>query len=248
MIVDCHVHIGKLAWFHMDAGADELVRAADKAGIDRMMVTEGAALSYDMEAGNEALRGEIAKYPDRLLAYYTVPSAHYGPRAAEELERYVNDYGFRGLKIYSVPPLQLIDDYYMIPVLEKAAELRIPVLAHSTGAECESLCGQVPELILVNAHMGCCPQANGDWHRSVVAAKRCPNLYLDTASSSFDNGTIEFAVSEIGAERILYGSDLPLLDPSLQIAKVTESDIGQDEKDLILSGNVNRILALREAS
>ena len=174
MIIDCHVHIGKLAWFHMDADADELIRAADRAGIDRLMVTDGTALTYDMEAGNEALRREIAKYPDRLYAYYTVPSAHYGPKAAEELERYVCEYGFRGLKIYSVPPPQVIDDASMIPVLEKAAELKIPVLAHSTGAECESLSRQVPEVILINAHMGCCPQANGDWHRSIAAAKRVP--------------------------------------------------------------------------
>jgi hypothetical protein len=245
MITDCHVHIGKTNWFHLDYEAKELLAAADKSGIDRMMITDLTALTYDMREGNEWIRSQVAECPDRLLPYYTVCSARCGAWAVDDLDRYVTDYGFRGLKIYSVPPLLLIDDLYMIPILEKAAELKIPVLAHSTGAECESLCSQVPDLLLINAHMGCCPQAQGDWHRSVVAAKRYPNIYLDTTSSSFDNGMLEFAVAEVGAERILYGSDLPLLDPTLQIAKVTESDLDPAEIELILHGNIDRLLGLR---
>lgn len=247
MITDCHVHIGKAAWYHVDADADVLLRAADRAGIDRLMITDFTALTYDMEEGNVWIRTQVKGHEDRLLPYFTVSSGRYGRRAADELGRYVNDYNFRGLKIYSVPPLQIIDDSYMIPILEIAAELKIPVLAHSTAAECESLVRQVPELILINAHMGCCPQAVGDWHLSVAAAKKYPNIYLDTTSSSFDNGMIEFAIEEVGPERILYGSDLPLLNPILQVAKVTESGISEKHKQMILHENIDRLLRLRGA-
>jgi predicted TIM-barrel fold metal-dependent hydrolase len=248
MITDCHVHIGKATWPHLDIDAKALLAEADRVGIERMMITDLTALTYDMEEGNEWIRTQIAVAPDRLLGYFTITSPRYRDQAVEDLERYVTDYGFRGLKIYSVPPLMLIDDPYMIPILEKAAELRIPVLAHSTGEECLSLCRQVPELIILNAHMGCCPQAHGDWHRSIAMAKQCPNIYLDTTSSSFDNGMIEHAVEELGAERIVYGSDVPLLDPRLQIAKVMESDLTDAEKRLILQGNIERLLALRDAA
>jgi len=247
MITDCHVHIGRSTWFHVHADADLLICAADKAEIDRMLIVDFSALTYDIKEGNEYARKQIALYPERLLGYFTVSTGRFGKWVVDELERYVNDYGFCGLKIYSVPPLMLIDDYYMIPLLEKAAELKVPVLAHSTGAECESLARQVPELILINAHMGCCPQANGDWHRSIAAAKQYPNIYLDTTSSSFDNGMLEFAVEELGAERILFGSDLPLLDPVLQVAKVRQSEITEDQKDLILHGNIDRLLQLKGA-
>lgn len=245
MITDCHVHIGKSTWFHIDADVALLLRGADKAGIDRMMVTDFTALTYDMEEGNQWLRQAVCGHEDRIFPYFTVSSGRYGAWAAEQLERYVTEFGFRGLKIYSVPPLQLIDDPYMIPIIAKAAELRIPVLAHSTGDECESISRQVPDVVLINAHMGCCPQADGDWHRSVAAAKRYPNIYLDTTSSSFDNGMVEFAVEEVGAERVLYGSDMPLLDPVLQVAKVTESDLTGEQKRLILHENIDRLLGLR---
>lgn len=246
-IIDGHVHIGKATWCHIDAQADLLIRAADRAGIEKLFVTDFMALTYDMAEGNEFLRAQIQKYPDRFYGYYTVSAGRFGPWIIDQLDRYVSEYGFRGLKIYSVPPLQVIDDPYMIPVIAKAAELRIPILAHSTGPECESLARQIPEAILINAHMGCCPQAQGDWHRSIASAKNHPNIYLDTASSSFDNNMIETAVAEAGAEKIVYGSDLPLLDPALQIAKVTESDITREQKELILSGNMQRLLSRRDS-
>ena len=246
MITDCHVHIGQAAWCHIDADMDLLIRTADEVGVDRMMVTDFTALTYDYEEGNESLRRQIAPHPDRVLGYFTITTGRFGDHMVELLDRYVTEYGFRGLKIYSVPPLQIIDDPYMIPLLAKAAELRIPILAHSTAEECESLARQVPDAMIINAHMGCCPQANGDWRRSIAAAKRFPNIYLDTASSCFDNGMIEFAIEEAGAEKILYGSDTPLLDPALQIAKITESDISRKEKELILHGNIDRLLKWRE--
>jgi predicted TIM-barrel fold metal-dependent hydrolase len=247
-ITDCHVHIGQNLFFHMDADADFLVREADRAGIERMLITDIISLFYDIDEGNAYLREQIARHPDRLAGYYSVGQARYAPEHLDKFERHICEYGFIGLKIYSVPPLQLIADSYLYPMIEKAAELRVPILAHSTGEECEAISRRVPEAILLNAHMGCCPQANGDWHRSIAAAKAYPNIYLDTTSSSFDNNMIEHAVAEVGAERILYGSDLPLLDPVLQVAKVTEADISDEAKQQILHGNIERLLKLKEAA
>lgn len=246
-ITDCHVHIGRNTFFHMDADADLLVREADRAGIGRMLVTDIVSLFYDIEEGNAYLRKQIARHPSRMAGYYSVGQARYGPKHLEAFERHVTDHGFIGLKIYSVPPMQLIVDPYLMPLIEKSAELRVPILAHSTGEECEAIARRVPECRIINAHMGCCPQANGDWHRSVAAAKAYPNIYLDTTSSSFDNGMIEHAIEEVGADRVLYGSDLPLLDPVLQVAKVTESRISEDAKRMILHENIDRLLRWRQA-
>jgi hypothetical protein len=246
MFTDCHVHIGKSNWFHVDAGVHLLLKWADKTGIGRMMVTDMTALFYDMEEGNELARKAAAEAPDRILPYYTVSSARFGPQLLEQIERHVNDYGFRGLKIYSVPPLYVMTDDYMLPVLEKAAELRIPVLAHCGAAECAWACERVPELMLINAHMGCCPEGGGDWHASVAAARKYPNMYLDTASSSFDNGMIEFAAGQLGAERVLLGTDMPVLNPVLQAAKVQKSDLSEEQKEMILGKNTERLLSMRE--
>lgn len=245
MIIDCHIHVGKSNWFHIDTTIDDILRAADRAGIEKLMVTHFTALLYDIREGNAEMRTIASAHRDRVFPYYTVSSPRNGSWIADDLTRYVEEYGFRGLKIYSVPPLMVIDDPYMMPIIERAAVLRIPVLAHSNAQECEAILSRIPDLLLINAHMGCCPQAYGDWHLSIATAKKFSNMYLDTTSSSFDTGMIELAVREVGADRVLYGSDTPILDPGLQILKVRESQISEDAKELILHKNIERLLSHR---
>ncbi len=125
----------------------------------------------------------------------------------------------RGLKIYSTPQMSIAEPA-TIPIFQKAAELRFPILAHATPIECEYLMAAVPECTLMMAHAAAQPFAHGDWNRAIMAAKRFPNLYLETASSTIDTGFLETCVRELGPEKIIFGTDIPLLDPHFQLAKV----------------------------
>ena len=243
MIIDGHVHIGTTVFFHMKADGDLLVRLADEAGFDRIFVTHLNALFYDMRQGNDELASEIARHPDRLIGYVSVPTPRLGTRAIEEIKRCHEQYGFRGLKIYSHPEAPITEPATW-PLLETAAEFGMTILAHTTPAECDELMTHVPQARLVMAHMGGHPYAFGDWHRAVAVAKKHDNLLLDTASSMIDNGMIEHAVSELGAEKILFGTDMPLLDPHVQLAKIRGADIDEEAKAKILGGNLAALLDL----
>lgn len=243
MLIDAHVHIGTSAFFHMSADADDLVRLADAVGVDRIMVTDLDALFYDMSEGNDRLAAQIARHPERLIGYVSVPTPRLGRRGVEEVHRCYEKYGFRGLKIYSHPEASIAEPG-TYPLLEAAAEYGMPILAHTTPDECDHLMTHVPQARLLMAHMGGHPYAFGDWHRAVAVARKHPNLLLDTASSQIDNGMLEHAVAELGPERILFGTDMPLLDPHTQLAKVTGADISDEDKRLILGGNVARLLGL----
>jgi predicted TIM-barrel fold metal-dependent hydrolase len=50
------------------------------------------------------------------------------------------------------------------------------------------------------------------------------------------------AVRELGAERVLYGSDAPGRSFASQLAKVHGADIPEDAKRLILGENLKRLL------
>ncbi len=243
MIIDGHVHIGTSSVFHMSADADALVRQADAAGFDKLFVTDMTALFYDMREGNDALGGELARYPDRLIGYCSVPTPRLGARAVDEVRRCYEQYGMRGIKTYSLPEASVAEPA-SYPLLEIAAELGMPVLVHITPDECDHLMTHVPEVRLVMAHMGGHPWALGDWQRAIAVAARHENLLLDTATSQIDNGMIEQAVEVIGPERIIFGTDMPLLDPFTQLAKVTGADLDDRAKALILGGNLARILGL----
>jgi predicted TIM-barrel fold metal-dependent hydrolase len=243
MIIDGHVHIGTSVFFHMDADADFLVRLADELGFDRLFVTELNALFYDMSEGNDALARRIASHPDRLMGYVSVPTPRLGKRAVEEVRRCHEKHGFRGMKIYSHPEASIAEPGTW-PLLAQAAEYGMPILAHTTPDECDYLMTHVPQARLLMAHMGGHPYAFGDWHRAIAVARKHPNLLLDTATSQIDNGMLEHAVAELGPERILFGTDMPLLDPHTQLAKVTGAMIGDEARKLILGGNLARLLGL----
>ena len=243
MIIDAHVHVGTSVFFHMQADEDLLVRQADAAGFDRLFITELNALFYDMREGNDALARRVARHPDRLIGYVSVPTPRLTAAAVEEVRRCHEQYGFRGLKIYSHPEASIAEPG-TFALLEAAAQYGMPILAHTTPDECDYLMEHVPAARLLMAHMGGHPYAFGDWHRAVAVAKKHKNLLLDTASSQIDNGMIEWAVAELGPEKILFGSDMPLLDPHTQFAKVSGADINDQAKALILGGNLARLLEL----
>ena len=243
MVIDGHVHIGTAQYLQIDADAEMLIGIADELGFDRLFVTHMTALVYEMREGNDLLGKELGRHTDRMLGYVTIPTHRLGAAACDEIRRCAERYGMRGVKMYSHPESPITESA-STPILETAADLRLPVLGHFTPAECDTLMQRVPEAIIVMAHMGGQPYAQGNWHLAVEVASRHANLYLDTASSQMDNGMLEHAVGQLGPERILFGTDTPLLDPWVQRAKVEGAEITDEAKELILGGNVKRLLGL----
>ena len=243
MIVDAHVHIGKSTRLQIDADGEMLVRIADEMGFDKICCTDLTALFYEMHEGNALLAQEMKRFPDRILGYASLHSTRFGQEASDELRRCVDDYGMRGLKIYSTPEMSIAEPC-TIPILETCVSLGIPILAHTTPQECEYLLGYVPEAKLIMAHAGGQPFAKGDWNRAIMAAQKFKNLYLDTASSTIDLGFLETCVAELGASKIIFGTDTPLLDPWPQWAKVRETKIPASDLDLILGGNILRLMGV----
>jgi predicted TIM-barrel fold metal-dependent hydrolase len=243
MMIDAHVHIGKSARLQIEADGEMLVRIADELGIARIFCTDLTALFYDMWEGNRLLYQEMRRFPDRIIGYASLHSTRFGKAALDELERCRNEYGMRGLKIYSMPEASIAEPA-MIPILEKCVDLGFVVLAHTTPQECEYLMAAVPECRFMMAHAGAQPFAKGDWNRAIMAAKRFPNLYLETASSTIDTNFLETAVAELGPERIIFGTDTPLLDPWVQLEKIRRSNIGAAACDLILGGNIARLIGM----
>ena len=84
----------------------------------------------------------------------------------------------------------------------------------------------------------------GDWVSGIRLAKLRDNIILDTTGTVTDSGMVEEAVDGVGPERVVYGSDMPLLDPVSQLAKVRTADIDEESKRLILGQNITRILKL----
>jgi predicted TIM-barrel fold metal-dependent hydrolase len=250
MIVDAHVHSGGYDGY----STDDVLRLADRAGIDKIFATDSYALHYDMAEGNRRLAADMKRHPDRIIGYASITSARFQREAVDEVRRCYEIYGMRGLKIIhqtaglgSYSLLTTVNEPAMYPIVAKAAEYRMPILAHATAEECAGLSDAVPEAIILMAHTGGHPTAMGDWFRAIEVARHYPNIYLDTASSQSDMGYLEAMVAGVGAERVIFGPDMPLIDPLFGYAKVAGADLGDEQKALILGGNILRLVGESDA-
>ena len=127
------------------------------------------------------------------------------------------------------------------------------VLAHSSeqnslAADMVAWADRFPEVRLILAHIGC--GWDGDYTHQVrgVQKSRHGNVYADTSSArSITPGLIEWAVREVGADRVLYGSDTPLYLAAMQRARIDHADLPDRDRRLILRDNAARLLGLPES-
>jgi predicted TIM-barrel fold metal-dependent hydrolase len=131
IVIDAHAHFGYLGAFgQKDVSFEQALTAADEARIDKLCVSSLEAIEFDMEQGNKALHQLLKRYPDRVIGF-AVPSPHFGKKGLEEIQRAIEVYGMKGvgeLVSYAYDP---IDIPHWIAILERAADLKVPVLAHA---------------------------------------------------------------------------------------------------------------------
>ena len=107
----------------------------------------------------------------------------------------------------------------------------------STPMELAELARRHPDAVLFCGHAG------GDWEQGIRAVRPCPNVYLDTAGGDPAAGIVEMAVRELGADRVVYGSDVAGRGFASQLAKVEAADLTPRQREQILGGNLRRLLA-----
>lgn len=134
------------------------------------------------------------------------------------------------------------------PVIALATELQVPVFQHtwlkttgnlpgeSTPADIAKLAARHPAAKLICGHTG------GNWEIAIPEVRPYPNVWVDLAGFDPTAGVTEMAVRELGAERVLYGSDAPGRSFASQLAKVTGADLSASQKALILGENLQRLV------
>jgi hypothetical protein len=78
--------------------------------------------------------------------------------------------------------------------------------------------------------------------RDLAALLRsCPNVHVETSNFIGQDHITQF-VKTFGAERLLFGSFLPVNDPYTAIGMILDADISDGEKERIAGGNLRRLV------
>ena len=81
--------------------------------------------------------------------------------------------------------------------------------------------------------------------RHIEAMKKYDNIYLDLSGTGlFRFGMLKRLIEQVGAERILFGTDHPICNPAMYVAGVMHERISERDMSLIFSENAKRLLKI----
>jgi len=240
-VFDAHAHIDPISPV-LRLPLPEQVEQMKRLGIDRVAVSSSLALGGEVRRGNDNVTAAIRRYPGHILGYCHV-SARYPDEIVSELERCFAMDGFRGIKVYQVGVPY--DDPLFEPAWAFAKERGVPVLAHTWGGELtgyDHVAEKHPDVAFMAAHTG----SGFAYEAYIEAAERCPNLYLDLTYSREHTNMIEHVVERVGADRVVWGTDVPCFSMSHQLSKVLFARITDDDKRKILYHNAAGLFGIEK--
>ncbi len=251
--LDAHAH----AHLGLDVTAKDF-EFMNRFNIERSYVSNplsaGPGNPEQFRRHNDLVYGAMQKYPGRMIGMFTV-NPFYKKESLDEIQRNV-DRGMVGLKVYYQ---YKINDPLFNPIIEKIIDLKMITLMHAeatlgTGGyrmkydkkrmpntsvpeDFVDMATRYPEAMLQYAHLGGGP----DWEYACKALKHCRNVYVDTSGSNNDEFMVDFAIKELGVERVLYGTDLS--NSYFQgVGKVLCSNTTEEQKRKIFFENYNNVL------
>ncbi len=244
-VVNWHEHVRESAPGVLDGDCDLLVAAANAAGMDQLVCsipfTDPYCPPEVFKRGNDVVVQAMRRHPSKILGMCFV-NPGYCAQAVSEIQRCITMLGMVGVKLYHQ---YFIDEPVQFPIIEKCIELDVPILMHA-GMVCDSASRRVeprisngthfanigkryPKARFIMAHIG----GGGDWQGSLKPIEDVPNVFIDMSGSVYDSPMIEEAVRILGADRILFGTDLSF---SSCIGKMLGAKISDAQKRTILEG------------
>lgn len=239
------------------ATAEELIASMNRHHVDMAVALNigWSSLELCIET-NDYILGAAARYPDRLIAFCTVPPAT-GEAAAAEIDRCARA-GARGIGELrpDVQRFDLGDAETLRPLAEAARQHHLIILTHASEPVGHLYPGKgnitpdhlyrfivnFPELHIVCAHWG-----GGLPFYALMpeVAQALGRTYFDSAATPFLYRPEVFGhvAAIVGAEHILFGTDYPLLGQARVIDSVRSLGLPPEVEAMILGDNAERLLA-----
>lgn len=250
-LIDLHMHILHEG-LHGGGGSYRMSRGGPSGVfglLDRLGCQGGGFMSWngvvgaDSAAGNRCTTAALDAAPGGYWGLATFDPSHY---SQEELARMIpavySDRRFIGMKPYHVYGVEYHDPAYDL-WWRYGNERNFYALIHRTRSdflEVEKLAEKFPNVRWVVAHVG----GSYEWaDMAIEAMAKFPNIYAELTFTPVPLGIVDYLAERAGAERIVYGSDLPMRDPRQQLGWVLFSRLSEEAKRKILGGNAFQILA-----
>lgn len=237
--------------------AEELVASMDESGIDRSVVLNIGWTSHELcRESNDYIMEAVSRYPQRLIGFCAL-QLRAGEAAIAELERCCRG-GMQGIGEMrsDIQGFDIGDATIMKPIAAIAEREGLIILTHASepvghiypgkGALTPEILyrfiANFPQLHIVLAHWG-----GGLPFYALMpeVAEVLKNVFFDTAASPFLYRDLVFrhGIELVGADKILFGSDYPLIAQTRLIERIKSLNLPPEVEDKILGANAQRLLS-----
>ena len=249
-VFDCHLHCPAEAgeawqWYKVTNTFEDFAGYLDKTGVHRGIINSQRSFGTKPEefiAGNREVARYVEKYRGRFIGACVV-NPQYIEESLREIEYCHNQLGFvwvGELCNYMVPYLYSISEFKLL--VEQVVKLNMVLALHTEQGEMEYVAEKFPQATIAFAHFGDDHEYE-DIFKRIDTVARNSNYYLDTSGYGHDRvDVLEYAVKTIGPDRVLFGSDFSINDPGTVIARIKNSFLTMEQKQKILSGNLQELL------
>jgi predicted TIM-barrel fold metal-dependent hydrolase len=255
MLIDSHAHLAP-----NEEALNALLASMDRLGIDRTVVVGGGLVPPSQISANisqvsservsEAPRIRFdnlemqrlaARAEGRVLPFYFA-----NPWIAPD-EYIATGRSFYGLKLGPAVHGSALNSEETRRYLSVAESHDHPVYLHCLNRDgfrvgnLTTLAQLFPSLTFILGHGGI---GNLDY-AAVAEIEPHSNIFYET-SGAF-KAVVKHACTQLGAKRVLFGSEYPLQSAIAELAKINDLDLSPEDVRLVTSENVSRLLERRLA-
>jgi len=246
-LFDCNASLGAamVRPIRFAEDAEGLLEEMDYYGITEALVYHSRQYDDSPVVGNEILLDEIDGF-DRLHGTFAILPLQTGELGS--LEAILEKMKAKSIRAFWAFPAEhkyLMTRTALASLYDLMVEGNIPLFI-SVNESCggisgwylvEKILSDAPDLTLVVTEHG--SWGHDRFFRPLI--EKYENLYIDTSRYELDGGISDFC-AKYSAERLLFGTGFPRWNPGGPILTLVQADITAHEREMIASGNLERIL------
>jgi len=235
--------------------ADDLIRCMDENGIAKSIIQNIGWVSHDAcVRSNDYILESVSKYADRLIGFCAVQPLE-PEQALNEIVR-CGKGGAKGIGELrpDIQGFDLCNSILMKPLMQEIANQGMAVCLHASEPVGHSYAGKgdvtprvlfdfisgFKETTVILAHFG-----GGLMFYELMPEVKdvLTNTYYDTAAAPFlyKPAIYKAAIGMAGPQKMLFGSDWPLLKPQRAMEHIKAAGLNQAELNATLGENAQRL-------
>ncbi len=240
---DVHTHTGPLVQDVTELDDDELMAELARQNSTRYAIASSVlAIEADSEAGNRQLVEGCRRLPNRLGYLYADPDDLAATE--DQFRRWGDAPGIVGAKISCETSERITGSRQVWELFDLLARFGKPVKIHNDGTDWDQALLRIarrhPRLAIIVAHGGL---GFPDLPAARLAAS-VDNVFVEMSSSFAQIPIVRELVKRIPPEKLMFGTDAPLLDPGFVLGMYQDAGLPAERQDDVYYANAAGLFAI----